>query len=118
MIMITTRTAIIIMVLFSMIGPIGLMLLKYGSRNIRKGIMHPFKHYHLLLGLGILVFSFIFYSFMLRFGDVNVLYPLNALNYVWITLFSVKFLNEKMNTWKLAGILLIMASVVLIGIGS
>lgn len=118
MIALTTKTAIILMVAFSMIGPVGLMLLKSGSKNIRKGILHPVKYYHLGLGFVILAFSFIFYTFLLRFGPVNTLYPLNSLNYVWITIFSVKFLKEKMNAWKITGMCLIILSVILIGIGS
>lgn len=114
----TSKIAIIALILFSYIGAHGFVFIKYGSKNIRKCLKNPIKNYQLFLGLAILVFSFIFYSVILRFGEVSVLYPITSLGYVWITLLSMKHFNEKINSWKLCGVFLIIISVILIGIGS
>jgi len=46
------------------------------------------------------------------------LYPILSIGYVWISLFSIIFLEEKMNMDKWLGILLIIFGVVFIGFGS
>jgi multidrug transporter EmrE-like cation transporter len=45
-----------------------------------------------------------------------VLFPLLSIGYIWIIPVSVKFLGEKITTFKMAGIAFILVGVVLIGI--
>jgi drug/metabolite transporter (DMT)-like permease len=47
-----------------------------------------------------------------------VLYPFTAAQYVWVALIANGLLGEKINAWKKAGIFLIVAGVVLVGLGS
>ena len=54
----------------------------------------------------------------LRGGDLSVLYPFVSLNYIWVSLLSVRFLGEKMNRLKWLGVALIILGVSFIGIGS
>lgn len=115
---ITTWMVIACMVLTSILGSYGMIFLKHGSKNIRKSIRHPIIYYHLFLGLFILGASFIVYMVLLRFEDISTIYPITALNYVWVVILSIKHFNEKMNAWKLTGIFFIMISVILIAIGS
>jgi len=55
---------------------------------------------------------------MLRFGELTVLYALNATTYMWITLFSWYFLQEEMTKKKLVGIMCIVLGVALVGISA
>ncbi len=55
------------------------------------------------------------YIIALRNGDLSVIYPLTSLSYVWVSLYSVKFLGEKMSKFKWIGVMLIIVGVVLIG---
>ncbi|MBW2968146.1 EamA family transporter [Candidatus Woesearchaeota archaeon] len=104
--------------MFSIVGAYGFLFMKYGAHKIRKCFRNPLKHYELFLGLFLLGLSFVTYAVLLRFGDVSVLYPLTALNYVWVAFLSMKHLGEKMNRLKWAGVCLLILAVILVGIGS
>jgi len=112
----TTELWAVLLVLFvtlpSAFGPI--LIKKGSSRGVRKFYKNP----NLLAGLGIYGVSAIFFTIALRGGELSVLYPLVSVGYVWVSLLSVKYLNEKMNSSKWLGVLLIVAGVSLIGLGS
>ena len=54
----------------------------------------------------------------LKHGELSVLYPLISLSYVWVAILSVIVFNEAMNPLKLAGIIVIMAGVGVLGRGA
>jgi hypothetical protein len=45
--MTTSKIVIFLLVLSSLVGAYRFIFLIHGSKNIRKCIMHPIKHYHL-----------------------------------------------------------------------
>jgi uncharacterized membrane protein len=53
----------------------------------------------------------------LKDGELSLLYPVIALTYVWVTILSFLIFHDQINQWKLAGILLIMCGVVVLGKG-
>jgi multidrug transporter EmrE-like cation transporter len=53
----------------------------------------------------------------LRHAELSLLYPVFAMNYVWVTILSVVVLHEAMNPYKLAGITIIVAGVAVLGRG-
>ena len=110
--------AIIITVFATFMGAIGSLLLKIGSAKFRFNIKALVTNYALILGLGLYGLASILFIIALKYGDLSYLYPFISLSYVWACLLSIKYLNEKMNTWKWFSILLIIAGVSLIGFGS
>ena len=76
------------------------------------------KNYYLISGFLLYGVSTVLFILALRGGELSILYPTVATVYAWIALFSIKFLNEKMNKWKILGIALIIIGVTLIGLGS
>jgi len=70
------------------------------------------------VGLFLYGLSFVFYIFALRKESLSVLYPFVSTTYIWTTFFSIKFLHEKMNVWKWAGLIGIIIGVTFIGLGS
>lgn len=54
----------------------------------------------------------------LRLGELSVLFPVFAVNYVWVILLAIWLLGESMNTYKWIGIIGIFVGVSLIGFGS
>ncbi len=105
-----------LVILSTLIGSLGALFFKYASAN--KGLFN-------LLKKPILYFGFIFYGvsalifvFALTFGDLSSLYPLAGLNYIWVSLLSMKFLKENMNDYKWFGIIMILSGVILIGLGA
>lgn len=102
--------------LATLIGSVGALFFKYVSEQ--KNIVTLFGKPFLYLGLFFYGISALVFVSALKFGDLSSLYPVAGLSYVWISLLSIKFLNEKMNDLKWFGIILIMVGVVLIGLGA
>lgn len=111
-------TSIIIVVVSCFVGAYGAILLKKGSDTMKFKFKALIKNKYLLGGVLIYGIGTIFYIIALRGGNLSILYPLVSTTYVWIAIFSQKFLGEKMNKYKWFGITLILFGVSLIGIGS
>lgn len=55
--------------------------------------------------------------FALRDGELSILYPIIALTYVWVTILSVVFFNERINAFKAVGVLTVILGVAVLGRG-
>jgi len=53
----------------------------------------------------------------LRHGQLSLLYPVFAMTYVWVTILSVVVFHESMNPYKLAGIVIIVGGIAVLGRG-
>ncbi|MBI4140764.1 EamA family transporter [Candidatus Woesearchaeota archaeon] len=107
------------LVLFgTLVGAFGPILLKRGSNSFGLSVRAQFRNYNLLAGIFLYGVASIIFIPALRGGELSVLYPLVSVNYVWVSLLSVRFLNEKMNKLKWLGISLIIVGVSLIGLAS
>ena len=116
--MATQLWAIGLVVLATMLGAFGPILLKKASAKRLSSISSLLTNYPLFGGVALYAVGTILFIPALKGGDLSVLYPFVALNYIWVSLLSVKFLGEKMNKFKWFGILLIIIGVTFIGIGS
>ncbi len=114
----TSLIAALVVLFASFIGSFGAILLKKGSESFSISIRGVLGNRSLMAGVLIYGVSSVMFIGALRYGELTVLYPLVATNYVWVSLLSTKFLNEGMNAKKWAGIALILIGVTLIGIGS
>ena len=114
----TKLWAIGLVVLATLVGAFGPILLKKASSKKLSKISSLITNYHLFGGVALYGIGTVLFIPALKGGDLSVLYPFVALNYVWVCLLSVKFLNEKMNAMKWFGVSLIMLGVTFIGIGS
>jgi len=110
--------AIGLVILATLVGAFGPILLKKGSSKKLSNIRSLMSNYHLIGGVTLYVIGTILFIPALKGGDLSILYPFIALTYVWVSLLSVRFLGEKMSTIKWMGIALILIGVSLIGIGS
>jgi multidrug transporter EmrE-like cation transporter len=52
--------------------------------------------------------------YALRFGELNTLYPIVSLTFIWVTMISVYVLNESISFSKISGITTIIGGVFLI----
>ena len=71
----------------------------------------------LLGGLSLYGVFTVLLIFALRDGELSVIYPIIALNYVWVTILSLIFFHETMNPFKAAGIAVIVLGVMVLGRG-
>lgn len=116
--MATQQWAIGLIILATLIGAFGPILLKKASAKKLSSINELAKNYELIGGIALYGISTVLFIPALKGGDLSVLYPFVALTYIWVSLLSVKFLGEKMNKLKWFGIALIIVGVSLIGLGS
>ena len=106
--------SIILMIVASLFAAFGQLSLKIGAMKIKKSISSLLKNPVLLLGIFFYGLSSIVSLFAVKDANLTVLYPLASLNYVWVSFLSIKFLKEKMNKYKWAGIALIIIGVSII----
>ena len=115
----TTQLWVIgLVVLATLVGAFGPILLKKASAKSLSKISSLATNYHLFGGVSLYAIGTILFIPALKGGELSVLYPFVALSYIWVSLLSVKFLGEKMNRIKWFGISLIIIGVSLIGFGS
>ncbi len=98
------------------LGALATFLIKKGldSYSLRK----LFFSSNLWAGLVLYGISVILYILILRVEELSVIYPLMSTTYIWTTVFSVKYLGEKMNKWKWTSLLGIILGIIFIGLGS
>lgn len=114
----TSNLSIILVIIATFIGAIGSLCLKLGANNLSFKPIEIIKNKFLIIGVLLYGLSSPLALIALKGGELSVLYPLVSLSYIWIILFSMKFLNEKMNVYKVLGITTIIISVVLIGLAA
>ncbi|MBS3115378.1 EamA family transporter [Candidatus Woesearchaeota archaeon] len=107
-------SSIIIMTFASFLAALGQLGLKVGSSRLKKNIDGVIKNCPLLAGVFFYMLSSVISIIALKGSELSVLYPIASLNYVWVSFLSIKFLKEKMNKYKWAGIALIIIGVSII----
>ena len=53
----------------------------------------------------------------LRHAELSIIYPVIALSYVWVSILSVAMFHETMNAYKIAGLVVIISGVAVLGRG-
>lgn len=111
----TETWAIIVIIIGSLVGAIGAFLIKKGgfSTDIKK-----LSSNHLLIG-GVLLYALspIINIVAFKGGDLTVVYPFFTFTYIWSSMLAVKYLGEKMNIYKFAGIFCIIFGTIFITTG-
>lgn len=100
----------------SLIGSLGNLMVKLGANKY--SFWRLWRSGYLWGGLVFYGLSVLAYVFVLRIEELSVVYPLVSMSYIWTTIFSIKYLGEKMNKWKWIGLSGIILGIVLIGVGS
>lgn len=103
-----------LVIVATLIGAGGALLFKLSSEKLRLNIRNILKNYKMLAGFSLYFLSAIIFIIALQGGNVNVLYPITSASYVWVTILSKKYLKEKINFYKIVGILLILFGIVTI----
>jgi drug/metabolite transporter (DMT)-like permease len=128
--------AIIVMILCTLFTAIGQVFQKSGANGDFKLILQTIASQGVIESIN-QVFTnpiffpiiFVFIGFVLfgigwvlmivsfKGGELSVLYPVYAVNYVWVAVLAVKVFGEVFNTWKIIGVFAIVLGIALIGIG-
>ncbi|MDA1196784.1 MAG: EamA family transporter [Nanoarchaeota archaeon] len=115
--MATELWAISLVLLAALGGSFGPIFLKKASSRLKFSFASLFDPY-LITGLFFYGIGTVLFIPALKGGDLSLLYPLVSTTYVWVSLWSMWMLGEKMNSLKWIGVFLIMGGVSLIGLGS
>lgn len=112
----TALWAIGIMFMNTIITAGGALLLKLGAMRIanKKELWKLWKHPLILFGLVVYGIASIFGIYAYKGGDLNKIFPIAALTYIWTMVLSVKYLKETMNPWKWAAIIFIVVGISLV----
>lgn len=113
----TQTWAILLAILSGLLGGIGVILLKKGSKKFNLNIFQQIKNKYVILGMASCGTGMIALLIAFKGGELSVLYPIISIQYIISTLLAVKYLKEKMNMPKWAGITAIIIGIILIGLG-
>lgn len=108
---------IFVVVLMSFLGACGQLFFKKASDTLSFEIWSLIGNKWLIMGLLFYGVATIGYVISLKYGDLSVLYPIISLSYVFVLIFSWKFLGESLNVLKVLGSFGIILSVGLINYG-
>ena len=110
----TSTVAILLTLICTILIATGQLFFKLGSEKIF-GFL-SFFNLLVIFGLFFYAIGAVIYIFALKRGEVSVIAPLMALNYVWVTLFSMFILKETINGLRFLGIASVVIGVVIIGV--
>lgn len=113
----TPLSSMLLMLVASIIGSFGAVLLKLGAGELNKGFRHILN---IKLAAGVAVYLISWYVFVLgiRHGELSVLYPMVSLGYVWTLVWARLFFREAFTRQKFLGLALILLGVFFVGLGS
>ena len=94
------------------------MLIKTGANNLANASpLSILTNLPLFCGYALYGMSTVLLVMALRNGQLSILYPVISLTYVWVTLLGVMIFKERIDTFKIAGVAVIVVGVAVIGRG-
>jgi len=114
--MTTSLVSILLVVLSTFIAASGGFCLKKATSGDFFRVRYFFRDKLAVSGFGLYSLSSLVFIYALKNGQLSVLYPLASLAYIWIIFISWRFLNERISTYKLIGVIFIMSGVALLGL--
>jgi len=116
---VTKRGAIFLMLLCTLFTSTGQIFWKLGVKNASFNDVLSFVNVLFIVGCLFYGMGAVLMLIAFKSGELSVLYPIIATSYVWVSLASpLIFVTDVMNSWKWAGVILIVTSICLLGYGS
>ena len=109
--------AIILALIAAVFCGLGPIYLKKGAEKFNLNFKKQWHNKPLLKGIGYYLLATLFFIPALKGGEVSVLYPIASTAYVWVGLFSMKMLNEKISITKWIGFGVIILGIVIVSAG-
>ena len=113
----THPLAILSVMLATFLTATGQFLFKKGSERLVLDLS-LFQNGYLIAGFAVYGVSAVILVIALKYGELSVLYPIVSLSFVWVNIISFELLGESLNSFKWAGVSLIILGVSCIGFGS
>ncbi len=113
----TPVSSMVLILVASIFGSFGAVLLKLGAVELNKGFWHILNA-KLAAGVAVFLASSYFFVAGIRHGELSVLYPMVSLGYIWTLFWARLFFKEPFTRQKFAGLALIILGVFFVGLGS
>ena len=111
----TRRQSVILVFLCTVVGAAAQVFMKIGGTRIHGIDVSIITNYPLLAGYALYGINTLMLMIALRDGELSKLYPIIALTFVWVNILSIIFFHERINPWKVSGIIAIMVGVSVLG---
>jgi len=108
-----TTISIMLSVISSLLGATGMLFFKLGSKKATLRIMDWLTNWKVIFGLFLYVLALIALIIAMKSGDLSAVYPVYALSYIWVAIYSRKFLKEKISWLNWAGTFVIILGIAL-----
>jgi len=110
------KLALLLMVLCTIFTSLGQIFWKIGVEKISLNLFWSIFNLPFLSGFFFYGIGFLLMLAAFRKGELSILYPIFATNYIWVSIASpLIFPDDVMNVWKWFGVLVILLSVSLLG---
>jgi len=103
-----------IVAVLTIIAAFGALFFKKGAAKFSLNPFEQITNFNLMFALLLYAATVPFYLWALKSVDLAIIFPINSLTYVWVSLLSMKFLGEHMNKYKWLGIASIILGVAMI----
>lgn len=116
---VTKKGAIFLMLLCTLFTSAGQIFWKLGLKDVSFNNLISFVNVLFISGCLFYGIGGLLMLVAFKYAELSVLYPIIATSYIWVSLASpLIFLNDKMNGWKWAGVVLILISLSVLGYGA
>ena len=118
------RRSVILVLCCTLIGAAAQVSFKNGANHLATGssfletALGLVTNIQLLTALSLYAVNTLLLVLALRHSELSLLYPVIAIQYVWVTILSKVVFHEALNGWKLAGIAVIIVGVAVLGRGN
>lgn len=110
------RQALFLVFGCTVLGAAAQILMKTGANHAaHASLMVLFTNLPLLAGYALYGLSTLLLVLALREGELSLLYPVIALTYVWVTVLSFVIFHDRINPFKLTGIVILVVGVAVLG---
>ncbi len=114
----TPLSSILLMFAASFIGSFGAVFLKSGALRLSRNWREIVANWRLFAGILAYGGSSALFVVALKGGDLNVLYPMVSLGYIFTLAWSKMFFGEPLTKAKFAGVGLILAGILVLNLGN
>lgn len=114
----TPLSSILYVLVGSLIGSIGAVLLKAASQKISRNWRVLIRNWNLAAGVLAYAVSSMFFVKGLSEGELSILYPMVSVGYIATLFWSKLFFGEKLTVSKFAGLGLIIAGIAVLQLGN
>ncbi|MBD3261580.1 MAG: hypothetical protein GF334_07860 [Candidatus Altiarchaeales archaeon] len=115
----TQPKAVLLVLLSTVFASSGQIFIKMGANNLSFDVVSFLLNYPLYVGYAFYLLGAALLIVSLKWGDLSVLYPIYALNFIWVSILSPMFFEaDSMNPVKWLGVFLVVLGVSVVGYGS